>query len=415
MSGIKNFVLGFGFSLASMSFIGQLSSTNHSNAQNLPEQKIQIELFKSAEAKTAAHNFNFNTAVTKKNISSSSFQVASLHSSTDTPSEGIEDDEILSINIENIIPIELEDNSSDNNSQILNTDENDNLVAMLPSNDIQQEETSPWVITKGSQFVDNKKFVEEHNLQKNLLSDNFSQTTDDEFLSYKVAEKIKQSILFPIPDEILNDENLTPTFIKKKTNTNNREAKKEAQKKQNTKTDTTPKMENKGIISNISSWLKDNNKKENNTKKEKNTPLYSSNEAAPEKQVDKNEKQAEQTNKNREKDNFVSFYKTLQDTTTKHEKEKIIPSELKLSFRPDRAEISGQTLRWLKAFSEKTNDSKTFLQVRIDASAPIELQKKRLNLLYSIFMNNGVNPEKIDTVFSLTKPNTFIIRILTTD
>ena len=92
-----------------------------------------------------------------------------------------------------------------------------------------------------------------------------------------------------------------------------------------------------------------------------------------------------------------------------------MPSELKLSFRPDRAEISGQTLRWIKVFSEKTKDSNTFLQVNIDASAPIELQKRRLNLLYSIFMNNGVDLDKIDTTFSLTEPNTFIIRILTTD
>jgi len=109
---------------------------------------------------------------------------------------------------------------------------------------------------------------------------------------------------------------------------------------------------------------------------------------------------------------LVSFYETIQETKQEQAKNKIIPSELKLSFQPDRAEISGQTLRWLKAFSEKAKEEKTYLQIRLDATAPIELQRKRLNLLYTIFMNNGVDFSKVDTVFSLTEPNAFIIRTL---
>ena len=408
MSGMKNFVLGFSISLASMSFIGHLLSSTSIDNKQLPKQKIQIELFKTAEAKTFSAELNLNSSVSKKSISSSTFQIASTNSNTSISPEGIDDDEILSINTDNIIPIEIEEASNSNTSEILNTDENDNLVAMLPNNNTYtQDDNSPWVITKGSQFIDNKNLIEENNLKKNLISDNFIQTTqDDEFVSYKVAEKIKQSILFPIPDEILNDENLTPTFIKKKNSTTKTKTSTTTQKK---KEETKAKDENKGILTNITSWLKDD-KKEEVKQKTKTMPSYSSNETPKEKATEQ-----ATNNTNREKDNFVTFYQTLQDTTSKLEKEKILPSELKLSFRPERAEISGQTLRWIKAFSEKTTDSKTFLQVRIDASAPLELQKKRLNLLYSIFMNNGVDLDKIDTVFSLTEPNTFIIRILTTD
>ena len=61
---------------------------------------------------------------------------------------------------------------------------------------------------------------------------------------------------------------------------------------------------------------------------------------------------------------------------------------------------------------EKAKEEKTYLQIRLDATAPIELQRKRLNLLYTIFMNNGVDFSKVDTVFSLTEPNAFIIRTL---
>ena len=408
MSGIKNFVLGFGISLAGASFAGHfLNSTTLKQEHIFPEQKIQIELFKSAEAKTTLNGFSTTQLVDKKTIQNSTYNVASLSTTPFASEEGSDDDEILSINIENIIPIELENSSPNTDTQILNIDENDNLVAMLPTNNITQDEnTSPWIITKGSNFIDNKNLIETNNLKEDLLSNKLSSNENDsEFISYKVAEKIKQSILFPIPEEILNDENLTPTFIKKK-NTKKENIvieKKEPQKD-------ISKSEDKGILTNITSWLKDT-KKDEPTKK---APSYSSAENKTKQQSTKT-KQATSDNSIREKENFVNFYQTLQDTTQEFEKDKITPSELKLSFRPDRAEISGQTLRWIKAFSEKAKDSNTFLQVRIDANAPIELQKKRLNLLYSIFMNNGVDLDKIDTIFSLTEQNTFIIRILTTD
>lgn len=412
MSGIKNFVLGFGFSLASMSIAGQFFNTNTQDyKQSLPAQKVQIELFKTAEARTTLLGFQSTQLVDKKTITTSSYDIANLSIPTSISQEGSDDDEILSINIDNIIPIELEDISTeDSNTQILNTDESNNLVAMLPNNKItHEEETSPWIVTKGSNFIDNKNLIEANSLKEDLLPNRISQSANDsEFVSYKVAEKIKQSILFPIPDEILNDENLTPTFIKKKATNTNKE-KYTTQEKQTKKAST--ESNNKGILTNITSWLKDT-KKEESTKK---APSYSSAEKRLETQKTKSTEKASQNNKERENSNFVSFYQTLQDTTKEFEKEKITPSELKLSFRPDRAEISGQTLRWIKAFSEKAKEDNTFLQIRIDANAPIELQKKRLNLLYSIFMNNGVDLDKIDTIFSLTEQNTFIIRILTTD
>ena len=392
MSGIKNFVLGFSISLASMSFAGQLLSSTSTNNFTHPNEKIQIELFKNAEAKTISLNLDLGNPISKKNISSSTFQVASLNENTVTQTDGIEDDEILSVNIEDIIPIELEDNTINPDTQILNIDENNNLVAMLPDNTKTDNNTSsPWVITKGSQFIDNKNLIEENKMRENLISDKFAQTLkDDEFVSYKVAEKIKQSILFPIPYEILNDETLTPTFIKKKTNT-----KKEEQKRPSQKITPTAKDTDKSILTNITSWLKED-KKDDSKPKQKKMPSYSSTETIEAHNTKEPEETITNNKKEKDKNDFVTFYQTLQDTTNKYEKEKILPSELKLSFRPDRAEISGQTLRWIKAFSEKTIDSKTFLQVMIDASAPIELQKRRLNLLYSIFMNNGVDLDKIE-------------------
>ena len=89
----------------------------------------------------------------------------------------------------------------------------------------------------------------------------------------------------------------------------------------------------------------------------------------------------------------------------------IAPSELKLSFQVNRAEISGQTLEWLKAFSDNAvkNDD-VFIEIRIDGSGSYELQQKRLNLLYSILVNNGVDYNKINIIFTEREPNSFIIR-----
>ena len=49
----------------------------------------------------------------------------------------------------------------------------------------------------------------------------------------------------------------------------------------------------------------------------------------------------------------------------------------------------------------------------LDATTSTELQRKRLNLLYTIFINNNVDLNKVDTVFTNIEPNTFIIRTIT--
>ena len=92
---------------------------------------------------------------------------------------------------------------------------------------------------------------------------------------------------------------------------------------------------------------------------------------------------------------------------------KILPAEMRLSFQPGRAEISGTTLRWIQAFANKViEDPSVILEIRIDRTSSFELQQKRLNLLHNILTNKGVEYEKINTVFTSREPNSFIIRTL---
>ncbi len=453
MRGMKSFVLGFSLSLFSMSVGGQLYSSAAGKTHLPLQTDIKIDLFKTKEDAINKAASDILAKVQKQTITTSVISGLTEKPSASAPDKadsfrflfekelpetetaeiayapqdinGIEDDEILSVNIDGSIPIEFENTDKQNLNAEIAQSEDENKVAMLPTSTLSDSEDfipdTPWVVAKGSKHIKNKKLLEKYQDQQpqDLFTDNFKQAAnEDQEISYKVAEKIKQSIIFPIPDEILNDENLTPTFIKgnRKTGTpakgrqdtpSQAKEAKPALPEESVKilpkvsTVAQKKDESKGFLNSISSWFSDKQPTDTAAKpKSKTAPAYSSQGAG---------KAEETINSN---DALVSFYETIQETKQEQAKNKIIPSELKLSFQPDRAEISGQTLRWLKAFSEKAKEEKTYLQIRLDATAPIELQRKRLNLLYTIFMNNGVDFSKVDTVFSLTEPNAFIIRTL---
>lgn len=438
MSGAKNFILGFILSFCSVTLGGQLYSSAPSKSKNNSMQPITINLFKNHQPIPQA----FSSANIFANIQKETLTISDF-SFTQTPSfgnaEGIEDDEIISITIDDTIPIEFASPTSEDKQAEVALEDDNESTAMLPT-DLRDDETfdsdTPWVVTKGAPNVRNKRLLEDmaQQSEKSLLSDEFTQAVrEDEKLSYKVAEKIKQSIIFPIPDEILNDENLTPTFIHNK-------PKKEVKAKEqpsrpvvsapkretSVKTSSTPKTEadlpikseaksvdqpasvsvDKGILDSISSWFSADKEMASNVTTnssrptKKAPPAYSS-------QGDDTFTLPKSSN-----DDLASFYESLQETKNEHIQRKIIPSELKLSFQPNRAEISGTTLHWLKQFSEAVLDGQTFLQVRLDTTTSAELQKKRLNLLYTIFMNNGVDLQKVNTVFLPTEPNTFIIRTI---
>ena len=95
----------------------------------------------------------------------------------------------------------------------------------------------------------------------------------------------------------------------------------------------------------------------------------------------------------------------------KTETPEIMPAELKLSFQPNRAEISGHTLRWIHAFADNARDNQgIYIEIRIDGTSSFALQQKRLNLLSSIFANRGVDFRKVNIIFTSREPNSFIIR-----
>lgn len=230
----------------------------------------------------------------------------------------------------------------------------------------KQQEENPWVVARGSKFVKNKQVLKEE------FSSELAQDKANIILSRKdsvdknVKLAVQDNILIPIPKEILNEDNLIPSlgddFLEK------------AEKKKTVKKESV-KKDGSFLDSIASVFSKENREKAIKRLKEKSGSIIKGSE--------------------HEED----------------EKIQILPTEIRLSFQPNRAEISGQTLRWIQAFAKKTVDEKDVgLEIRIDGSRSFELQQKRLTLLYNILTTNGVAYDKINTLFVDREPNSFVVR-----
>ncbi len=272
----------------------------------------------------------------------------------------------------------------------------------MTDGDIVREYDDPWVVAKGRNFPNNqllqdeKKYkISEEEIQK--IFETPKTLTPENAEEVELASKTVKNILIPIPEDILNDENLTPQLISSPQNEAIKEEfeAKELLKKENEEENVVTKEEN--IQENSSPETKESGSILNSL-----TSLFGSEKnSAPE--IGTIEDEDEQEN------SLLSAFTRKQNKLLS----KILPVEIRLSFQPNRAEISGQTLKWIKAFAQKTAEEPTTgLEIRIDGTSSPLLQRRRLNLLQNILLNEGASPEKIRTVFTAREPNSFILRTI---
>lgn len=290
----------------------------------------------------------------------------------------------------------------------------------VPAEKVQETPyVDPWVVaTAGNEHIAKNKLDAINNSEevKNAVADLKAPEPAKSDNEKKVAYKMMKNILIPIPEDIANDENLTPQLSYSEEN-------KKLSKK----------LMQSGELSGDTSAHDDEETGKDSAPAAKpqdigTTPLPQ--QPAADSQTKSSSSSASLT------DSIAAWFSSsAKDKSTNTESEKqsssgsgdsafskllglgkkdnsgIAPSELKLAFQPNRAEISGQTLEWLKAFSDNAvkNDD-VFIEIRIDGSGSYELQQKRLNLLYSILINNGVDYNKINIIFTDREPNSFIIR-----
>ena len=246
-------------------------------------------------------------------------------------------------------------------------------------------EESPWVVAKGARNPKNNHVLEEDfykGMNESEIADilNRPEAMADEDNQVQTAEMVK-NILIPIPEDILNDKNLTPQLVSPKKSLDRKNAEPEEE---------TVAEEEKsgGLFKSLAS-------------------MFSGSDSNESDEVTTDEETTEKPKKAKQRKGLFSAFGGDKTPT------KILPAEMRLSFQPGRAEISGTTLRWIQAFANKViEDPNVILEVRIDRTSSFELQQKRLNLLHNILTNKGVDYGKINTVFTSREPNSFIIRTL---
>lgn len=250
-------------------------------------------------------------------------------------------------------------------------------------------EATPWVVAKGTRNPRNNQVLDE-DFYKGMSESEIAAILDkpkamaDEEKEVQVAEMVK-NILIPIPEDILNDENLTPQLVSPKKNAKNKT------KEENTTGNDSPAAESEksgGLLKSIAS-------------------IFSSSDDSAASSSDDSVSEDDEDERPRKKRGLFSVFGKDKAPA------KILPAEMRLSFQPGRAEISGTTLRWIEAFANKVKeDPAVILEIRIDRTSSFDLQQKRLNLLHNILTNKGVEYGKINTVFTSREPNSFIIRTL---
>ncbi len=269
---------------------------------------------------------------------------------------------------------------------------------------------SPWVVAQSAGAHKNSLLKNEHFSKDKAAVDaalNNKPLTNKDYELLLASETVK-NLLIPIPEDILNDENLTPQLISPSSPERiEREAAIDEQIKKKhpkqTKENATKEEKPEDIPrrENITPLKEPNTATDSDKKKSILSSLSSIFQADT-----KQKRLSAQTSTSGEDSLIDSVKKKL-----RRNKGKIMPTEMRLSFQPNRAEISGQTLRWIQAFATRTATDKNLgLEIRIDGTSARELQQKRLNLLQNILINRGVPFSKINTVFTNREPNSFIIR-----
>lgn len=280
---------------------------------------------------------------------------------------------------------------------------------------------SPWEVAKTSNSHTSKNSL--NLLDENDQADTHTAKSGQET---QVAYKMQKNLLIPIPEEIMNEKNLTPQLS---SSAENKKLEDELRAKKtlpalnqpnsdssDLQTDNRAKKSSGHIsvdddIPDLTSPTKSSTEEEQSSKSLSDSIAAWFSSSKPKtsqdniRAVDKPSSSDSQSRSNIDQSNSI-FNKLLGA-----KKNNVTPTELKLSFQPNRAEISGQTLEWLHAFADNAvKYENVVVEIRIDKAAPYELQQKRLRLLYRILANNNVDYNKINIIFTNREPNSFIIR-----
>ncbi len=278
---------------------------------------------------------------------------------------------------------------------------------------------SPWLVAKSGGGAKNQLAVKEF-ANKSNQEINQALEAGRERSGVQIAADTVKNLIIPIPEEIAKDSDLTPKLAYPSSSedaVNEKLIQAEIKQKSNIASNEKPELltpteedVSLDVVANTAPPPVE--KTQVAEEKESKKSIISALNSIFSSSIPKAEAEAESEEKIREKaiakaQAKRSFKKRLAKTRPVS----IMPTEIRLSFQPNRAEISGQTLRWVQAFATKAAEVPgTSLEIRIDGTSSMPLQQKRLNLLHNILTNKGVEYSQINTVFTMREPNSFILR-----
>lgn len=258
----------------------------------------------------------------------------------------------------------------------------------------KNSDNSPWVAAIGNKHAKNNLITESDINKSNqeiqqILSPKEISLNDSEV---KLAADMIDNLIIPIPEDIKNKKNLTPQLTSSEEN-------KYLEQELDNELGIDREDDNKIVISDAQG---------NNLAKESKggffdniTSIFSSS----------GNKIDEESSSNENNESVVDIIG--KKIGLKRKNMNILPTEIRLSFQPNRAEISGTTLQWIQAFGKKAAEEESVaLEIRLDANNSPALQRKRLNLLSNILTSRGVGSHKLNIIYTAREPNSFVIRTI---
>jgi len=387
-------------------------------AENSDDEELQIADAAQAPNFTIPlkHNFKIETGVV-----SVSDEADSSHIALASPNVSI-----YNLGTDNTAAV-TEPLSADEEEETVAQDYDEETYENAKATD---DENNPWEVAEAANkhVTKNTYGVKSETLQHDV------DLPDAEVAQEKqMARKPPQNILIPVPEDILNDENLTPQFSTSEENLRIEQELRDSHKlpellpeerigntssatgqatvgggaAATTESGVIPSIDDERDFDNEGTELNENTE-DDNTSQSYSDSVASWFDGIKTKITGAKPVNSPAGDKQNGKDKHSSIFQRLLGSKGPQD---IVPTELKLAFQPNRAEISGQTLDWLHAFADNAvqNDN-VVVEIRVDRSASYEVQKKRLKLLYKILADNGVESNKVNIIFTDREPNSFIIR-----
>ena len=272
---------------------------------------------------------------------------------------------------------------------------------------IQSSEDDPWEVAETANTHASKNTLHSSKVEQASSVSAMDKSNTNVADNTEVPYKMQKNLLVPIPEDIMNETDMTPQLSTSEENKRIEEqlrANKELPHKNPAIKDSLSQQPESVSLQSSESFASTKSVDEDETSKSLTDSIAAWFSNSQKKETKENSKKLD-SQSNRDQSNSI-FQKLLGIGS-----ENVTPTELKLSFQPNRAEISGQTLEWLHAFSDNAvKYDNVLVEIRLSKTAPYELQQKRLKLLYRILANNGVEYNKVNIIFTDREPNSFIIR-----